>query len=97
MSPDALCIYMYVCLSNLGTVPLLSYCSLCDPFIGVYVRQLTKEEREQELVFIGMKAPMHRNDALEKEMRFAYLKRKQEQAANKEAFQKDLIDLKVSR
>ena len=59
------------------------------------MRSQTRGERQDELVFVGMKAPKSYNESLEKEMQLAYKKRKQEQAYNKEAYEKDLIELKV--
>jgi hypothetical protein len=44
---------------------------------------------------VGMKAPKHYNEALEKEMELAYKKRKQEQAYHREAYERDLHELKV--
>lgn len=51
---------------------------------GLSVRSQTEEDRNDELVFVGMKPPKQYNDGLEKEMELAHKKRKQEQAYNKE-------------
>lgn len=61
---------------------------------GFISRTEAVQERENELMFIGMKP---RNDGLEildNELKLAYVKRKQEQLENKEAYEKSLDDLK---
>jgi hypothetical protein len=59
------------------------------------VRSQTRGERHDELVFVGMKAPKMYNEALEREMALGYKKRKQEQAYNRDAYLKDLTELRV--
>lgn len=59
------------------------------------MRSQTRGERHDELVFVGMKAPKQYNEALEREMALGYKKRKQEQAYNREAYDKDLVELRV--
>lgn len=62
---------------------------------GLSVRSQTRGERHDELVFVGMKAPKMYNEALEREMALGYKKRKQEQAYNRDAYLKDLTELRV--
>ena len=50
-------------------------CWRCSPAS----RSTAAAARDEELVFIGMKAPKHRGDDLENELNMAYKKRKQEQ------------------
>lgn len=51
-------------------------------------------EREDELMFVGMRPREDNYDSLSKEVNMAYLKRKQEQVENREGYEKALEDLK---
>lgn len=60
---------------------------------GFISRAEAARERDNELMFIGMR-PRHDNvDILDHELKLAYIKRKQEQLENKEAYEKALVDL----
>ncbi len=61
---------------------------------GFISRTEAAKERENELMFIGMKPRKDNLDTLEHELNLAYIKRKQEQMENKEAYEKALDDLK---
>lgn len=61
---------------------------------GFMARTEAAKERENELMFIGMRPRKDNLDALDHELHMAYLKRKQEQLENKEAYEKALEDLK---
>ena len=61
---------------------------------GFISRTEAAKERENELMFIGMKPRKDNLDVLEHELQLAYVKRKQEQMENKEAYEKALEDLK---
>lgn len=61
---------------------------------GYQNRQAARIERENELVFVGMRPRHDHVDLLENEMKIAYIKRKQEQKENKELYIKALEDLK---
>lgn len=63
-------------------------------FRGCAARHRAKREREDELVYIGMKPPPYSNHELEHELNIAYVKRKQEQVDNKEGYEKALDDLR---
>lgn len=63
-------------------------------FRGFKNRQAARIERENELVFVGMRPRHDRVETLEAEMKIAYTKRKQEQKENKELYLKALEDLK---
>ena len=61
---------------------------------GFLARRAAKQERENELMFVGMRQRKDNVDLLDHEINLAYLKRKQEQAENKEAYEKSLEDMK---
>lgn len=63
-------------------------------FRGYQSRQAAQVERENELVFVGMRPRKDNVEVLESEMKMAYIKRKQEQRENKEIYHKALEDLK---
>lgn len=63
-------------------------------FRGFQSRQAAAVERENELVFVGMRPRKDNVETLESEMKMAYAKRKQEQRENKEIYTKALEDLK---
>ena len=63
-------------------------------FRGFLSRNAAARERENELIFIGMNPRADNVGALETELTIAYKKRKQEQAENKEAYDRALEDLK---
>merc|ERR1711991_28412 len=61
---------------------------------GFQARRAAKQERENELIFVGMKQRKDNVDLLDHEINLAYIKRKQEQAENKELYEKSLEDMK---
>jgi len=61
---------------------------------GMKSRRAAAVERENELVFIGMRPRRDNVDMLESEMKMSYVKRKQEQLENKKLYYKALEDLK---
>lgn len=61
---------------------------------GFISRTEALKERENELMFIGMRPRRDNLDILDHELQLAYRKRKQEQYENKEAYEKALEDLK---
>ena len=61
---------------------------------GFISRTEAARERENELMFIGMRPRRDKLDTLDHELQLAYIKRKQEQLENKEAYEKALEDLK---
>jgi hypothetical protein len=61
---------------------------------GFISRTEAARERENELMFIGMKPRKDNLSLLENELNLAYIKRKQEQLENKESYEKALDDLK---
>jgi IQ and AAA domain-containing protein len=61
---------------------------------GFISRTEAARERENELMFIGMRPRRDNLDVLDHELQLAYLKRKQEQQENKESYEKALEDLK---
>eukprot|EP01038_Epipyxis_sp_PR26KG_P004068 gene4068-5812_t len=61
---------------------------------GFISRAEAARERENELMFIGMRPRKDNLDVLDNELELAYIKRKQEQLENKEAYEKALEDLK---
>ena len=61
---------------------------------GFISRTEAARERENELMFIGMKPRRDNLDVLDHELQLAYVKRKQEQLENKESYEKALEDLK---
>ena len=64
-------------------------------FRGFSARVLAAKTRDEELIFIGMKPDSNGlGDDLERELAIAHSKRKTEQAENKEAYAKALVDLK---
>lgn len=63
-------------------------------FKGFQARRAAKQERENELMFVGMKQRKDNVDLLDHEITLAYIKRKQEQAENKELYEKSLEDMK---
>mmetsp|Transcript_22524 Transcript_22524/g.32908 ORF Transcript_22524/g.32908 Transcript_22524/m.32908 type:complete len:897 (-) Transcript_22524:73-2763(-) len=63
-------------------------------FRGYQSRQAAALERENELVFVGMRPRKDNVESLESEMKMAYTKRKQEQKENKDLYFKALEDLK---
>jgi IQ and AAA domain-containing protein len=63
-------------------------------FKGFLGRHQAVGERENELMFIGMKPRKDNVDALDYELNIAYLKRKQEQIENKQIYETALDDLK---
>lgn len=62
-------------------------------FRGFHSRSQAMKERDEELVFIGMKPSTDDRSALEKKLADAKLQRKIEQAGNKEEYEKALVDL----
>jgi hypothetical protein len=62
---------------------------------GFISRTEAARERENELMFIGMRPRRDNLDVLDHELQLAYIKRKQEQQENKEAYEKALEDLKA--
>ena len=62
---------------------------------GFISRADAKRERENELMFVGMKPRKDKVEILDVELKVAYIKRKQEQAENKEAYEKALEDFKA--
>jgi hypothetical protein len=61
---------------------------------GFISRSEARRERENELMFIGMKPRKDNLQSLEKELNLSYVKRKQQQLENKESYEKALDDLK---
>ena len=61
---------------------------------GFVARVDARRERTNELMFIGMRPKEDNVQQLDKELQISYIKRKQEQAENKEAYEKALEDLK---
>lgn len=61
---------------------------------GFISRTEATRERENELMFIGMKPRRDNLDVLDHELQLAYVKRKQEQLENKESYERALEDLK---
>lgn len=68
--------------------------SLQRMFRGYQSRTAAALERENELIFVGMRPRKDNVDMLEKEMKMSYVKRKQEQRENKDIYHKALEDLK---
>ncbi|GAB9473630.1 Dynein regulatory complex protein 11 [Globisporangium polare] len=62
-------------------------------FRGYYSRAMASKERDEELIFIGMKSPHTDRSLLEKKLADARLQRKTEQAENKEEYERALVDL----
>ncbi|KAK1931387.1 Dynein regulatory complex protein 11 [Phytophthora citrophthora] len=62
-------------------------------FRGFFSRAAAARERDEELVFIGMKAPATDRSALEKRLADARLQRRSEQIENKEEYERALIEL----
>eukprot|EP00644_Phytophthora_capsici_P000370 jgi/Phyca11/525644/estExt2_fgenesh1_pm.C_PHYCAscaffold_40197 len=62
-------------------------------FRGFFSRAAAARERDEELVFIGMKAPATDRSALEKRLADARLQRRSEQLENKEEYERALIEL----
>jgi hypothetical protein len=62
-------------------------------FRGFSARIATDEERENELVFVGMRPGKDRVESLQKQLDISHRKRKQLQVDNKEAYEQALIDL----
>ncbi|RLN47713.1 hypothetical protein BBJ29_000583 [Phytophthora kernoviae] len=60
---------------------------------GCLSRAAAARERDEELVFIGMKAPTTDRSALEKRLADARLQRRSEQAENKEEYERALVEL----
>jgi hypothetical protein len=83
--------------------PEVAVCNMQRLFRGFRARRQTEREREEELVFIGMK-PKPKSHAsgpdamsseeIDRELELAYRRRKTEQAENKEAYERALVDLK---
>ncbi|KAG5185735.1 hypothetical protein JKP88DRAFT_257381 [Tribonema minus] len=63
-------------------------------FRGSSARRRALREREEELIYIGMKPPRNSSTELEQQLDMAYRKRKQEQADNREGYQRALDDLR---
>mmetsp|Transcript_33895 Transcript_33895/g.44710 ORF Transcript_33895/g.44710 Transcript_33895/m.44710 type:complete len:899 (-) Transcript_33895:293-2989(-) len=64
-------------------------------FRGFNARRKAVRERDEELVFIGMKAAnVSSTGDLEQELKLAYRKRKQDQTDNREAYEKALVEMK---
>ena len=61
---------------------------------GYVSRNIALRERQNELMFIGMKPRKDNYDLYEKNVSIAYIKRKQQQLENKEGYEKALEDLK---
>lgn len=61
---------------------------------GFMARTEATKERENELMFIGMKPRKDNVESLDHDLHLAYIKRKQEQQENKETYEKALEDLK---
>merc|ERR1712070_1057640 len=64
-------------------------------FRGFHSRAAAQAERDDELVFIGMKPKRNQSDEMERELEKSRMRRKAEQAENKEAYAKALKDLRV--
>ena len=62
---------------------------------GFISRTEAARERENELMFIGMRHRRDNLDMLDHELQVAYIKRKQEQLENKETYEKALEDMKA--
>ena len=62
--------------------------------MGHASRRIAKKQREEELQFVAMSARPDNVDNLKNEMEVAYRKRKQEQAENKEIYERALDELK---
>lgn len=64
-------------------------------FRGFHSRAAAQAERDDELVFIGMKPKRNQSDEMERDLEKARSRRKAEQGENKEAYAKALKDLRV--
>ena len=62
---------------------------------GFISRTEAARERENELMFIGMRPRRDNLDVLDHELQRAYIKRKQEQQENKETYERALEDMKA--
>ena len=82
--------------SMLEMDPEIAAANIQRLFRGFFSRARAQIERDEELVFIGMrpKASNQGNGDLENDLKQAYKKRKQEQIDNKESYEKALEDLK---
>jgi hypothetical protein len=74
--------------------PELAASNIQRLFRGFHSRAEAAAERDDELVFIGMKPPRHRPDDMERELENARQRRKAEQDDNKNAYEKALVDLR---
>ena len=84
----------YVDKSMLEMDPEIAAANIQRLFRGYFSRAKAQTERDEELVFIGMRPKSTNNDELVSDLKQAYKKRKQEQIDNKEAYEKALEDLK---
>ena len=84
----------YVDNSMLEMDPEIAAANIQRLFRGYFSRAKAQFERDEELVFIGMRPKSTNNDDLVSDLKQAYKKRKQEQIDNKEAYEKALEDLK---
>ncbi|RLN94800.1 hypothetical protein BBJ28_00015464, partial [Nothophytophthora sp. Chile5] len=73
--------------------PDLAAANIQRMFRGFFSRAAAARERDQELVFIGMKAPATDRSALEKRLADARLQRRAEQTENKEEYERALVEL----
>ena len=83
---------------DLETDPEIAAANIQRLFRGYFSRAKASRERDEELIFIGMKTRKEggsksSNEELENDLEQAYRKRKQEQMDNKEAYEKALEDL----
>jgi len=85
---------MYDSASHIEMDQEIAATNLQRMFRGFHSRYAATSEREKELVFVGMRARDDKVDALESDLITAYRKRKQEQAENKESYEKALEQLK---
>ncbi|GMH89959.1 hypothetical protein TrST_g13451 [Triparma strigata] len=85
----------YIDSATMETDPEIAAANIQRLFRGYYSRSNAMRERDEELVFIGMKPKTYDNDELENDLKLSYKKRKQEQIDNREAYEKALEDLRL--
>lgn len=85
---------MYDSASHIEMDQEIAATNLQRMFRGFHSRFAATSEREKELIFVGMRPREDKVDYLENELNVAYRKRKQEQAENKELYEKALEQLK---